>query len=82
MRLSNKELQRALDGLAKAHTRVFTLRAKIAEHCLEVYGVDPADLDNHDFIDGVDGGCGTSAGMTVEDFDRSMRECLDRVRPR
>ena len=82
MRLSNKELQRALDGLAKAHTRACILRNKIAEHCLEVYGVDPADIDNEIFQDSVDGGCGTSASMTVADFDRSMRECLDRVRPR
>ena len=82
MKLSNKELQRALDGLAKAHTQAFMLRHKIAEHCLAVYGIDPADIDNEAFQDFVDGGCGTAAGMTVEDFDRSMRECLDRVRPR
>lgn len=82
MRLSNKELQRALNGLAKAHTKAFMLRDQIAKHCLEVYGVDPADIDNDAFIDAVDGANGASAGMTVEDFDRSMRECLDRARPR
>jgi hypothetical protein len=74
MKLTKRELQAALDALAKANSRAHKARAKIAEHCAEVYGVDPADIDNEEFIDKCDGGCGVSDGMTADDFERSMLE--------
>lgn len=74
MKLTKRELQAALDALAKANSRAHIERAKIAKHCAEVYGVDPADIDNEEFIDRVDGGCGVSEGMSADEFDRSMLE--------
>lgn len=74
MKLTERELQAALDALAKAHNRAHIERAKIAEHCIAVYGVGPADIDNKDFINRCDGGCGVSDGMSVDEFDRSMLE--------
>jgi len=76
MKLTKRELQAALYALAKANSRAHIERAKIAEHCAEVYGVDPADVDNEEFIDKCDGGCGMSDGMTADDFDRSMLEYI------
>lgn len=77
MKLTKRELQATLDALAKANSRAHIARAKIAVHCAEVYGIDPADIDNEDFIDRCDGGCGVSEGMTADDFDRSMREHME-----
>lgn len=77
MKLTKRQLQAALDALAKAHQKAHAEREKIAEHCKAVYGVDPADVDNNEFIDGCDGGCGSPSGMSVDAFDRSMRECMD-----
>lgn len=74
MKLTKRELQATLDALAKANSRAHIERAKIAEHCAAVYGVDPADVDNEEFIDKCDGGCGVSDGMTVDEFVRSMLE--------
>jgi len=45
---------------------------------LEVYGADPADVGNDEFIDAVDGRCGKPAGMTVDDFERSMEASQNR----
>lgn len=77
-KLSPSRLQATLNSLATANTRAYVARAKISEHCMEVYGVDPSDIDNDAFIDCNDGGNGAASAMSVEDFDRSMRECMER----
>lgn len=41
-------------------------RAKIAEHCKAVNGVEPADIDNDAFIGYCEGCCGASGGTTAE----------------
>lgn len=76
MKLTKRELQATLDALANANARAHVERAKIAAHCLEVYGVDPGDIDNEEFIYKCDGGCGVSDGMSVDDFERSMLEYM------
>jgi len=76
-RLSNSELQRALDSLAAANRKAQIANEKIANHCLAVYGVEPGDIDNDEFIDTVGGGCGSTSNMTVADFDKSMRKALE-----
>jgi len=65
-----------LNSLTAANNRAQMARNKIADHCHTVYGVEPGDVDNDEFIDAVDGGSGRSSGMTVEEFDRSMRESM------
>lgn len=75
-RLTKSQLQAALNALAAATNRAHDARAKIYEHCQTVYGTTPGEIDNDSFIDAVDGGCGTAHGMTADEFDKSMRDCL------
>lgn len=76
-RLSPSQLQAALDSLAKANNRAQLAREKIMDHCQAVYGVEPGDIDNDAFIDACDGANGQSAGMSVDEFDKSMREAME-----
>lgn len=76
-RLSPSQLQAALDSLTKANNRAQLAREKVINHCQAVYGVEPGDIDNDAFIDACDGASGQSTGMSVEDFDKSMREAMD-----
>lgn len=76
-KLSKRDLQAALDALTSANNQAVKARNKIVEHCEEVYGVSPYDVNNDDFIDGCDGGSGVASGMTVKDFEASMREAID-----
>ncbi|WP_305910504.1 hypothetical protein Q9L42_020345 (plasmid) [Methylomarinum sp. Ch1-1] len=78
MRLTRRQLQTALNRLAKANSEAQRQRALIYDHCVEVYGAGPGDLDNDAFIDAVDGGCGEAHGMTVDEFERSMKDCSER----
>jgi len=71
-KLTKIELDACLDQLTKAHNKVHTLRAKIERHSIAVYGADPADIDCDQFIDGADGGCGVSEGMTTDEFHKEM----------
>jgi hypothetical protein len=82
MKLNRRQLQAALDGLAAAHNRAEIHRTRIAEHCSAVYGADPADIDNDQFIDSCDGGAGRCCGMSVAEFEDSMAECLELERKR
>lgn len=75
-KLTKSQLQATLDGLAKAKTKAYQYRAKLADHCQEVYGCDPADVDFDEFIDSVDGGAGECPGMKVDDFDRGMKAAV------
>ncbi len=75
-RLSKSKLQAALDSLAAARNRAFMAREKIANHCQEVYGCDPGDVDYDEFIDAVDGGNGTSSSMSAEEFEAGMAEAV------
>jgi hypothetical protein len=75
-KLSNKQLQRALTSLAAANTKAFKYQSMIDEHCMIIYGASPSDIDNDCFIDLVGGGNGACPGMTSEEFNQSMRECL------
>jgi len=78
--LTRVQLQKVLNNLADAHTKAFENRMKLKEHCLVVYGEDPADIDNDEFIDACDGGSGRSRGMTVDEFDASMNDCIEQNR--
>lgn len=73
-KLTKRQLQAALDALAAANNRARAARDKIMAHSEAVYGVTPGDVDNDEFIDSVDGGSGACHGMTVEEFDRTMRD--------
>lgn len=75
-KLCRSELRDALESLASALNRAQKARDKIYEHCRAVYGVTPADIDNDAFIDANDGGNGGCAAMTPEEFDASMKECM------
>lgn len=76
MKLSNSELSKTLKKLAKSQSEAFRLGQIIDEHCIEVYGVRPCDIDNDSFIDACDGGAGEASGMTADEFHQSMLEAL------
>lgn len=75
-KLSKSQLSAALNSLTAANNRARIASEKIAAHCEAVYGVGPGDVDNDEFIDAVDGGCGASSGMSPEAFDQSMRNAM------
>ena len=75
--LSRKELEEELEKLTKANNMAFKSRNKIYEHCNNVYGYDPSNCKNEDFIDGVDGGMGDPTGMSVDEFEKSMVDSID-----
>lgn len=72
-RLTPKQLDKALADLAAANNAAAVARNKIMEHCEEVYGCSPGDVDFDEFVDACDGGCGMSAGMSAKDFNTGMR---------
>jgi len=72
MALSKRQLQTAINRLSKATTEAFNQRELIENHCIEVYGYGPGDIDFDIFIDSCDGGCGAADGMTVEEFEYGM----------
>lgn len=76
MRLTKGKLQAKLNALASAVNRAQDARSAIYAHCEAVYGVNPGDIDNDDFIDACDGGCGAAIGMTADQFDKSMRDAM------
>ena len=76
MQLTRSRLQKELDTLADANNRAKEARDAIYAHCESVYGVNPGDIDNDNFIDGCDGGCGCSPGMSADQFDKSMRDAM------
>lgn len=77
-KLTNRELGVVLSKLAAASSEAFRLQCLISEHCLAVYGVEPGDVDNDQYIDRVAGGVGAAVGMSAAEFDRSMRDCIER----
>lgn len=77
MKLTKNELQKALDALTAANRRAHKARNKIFAHCEAVYGVTPGDVSNDSFIDACDNGCGLPAGMSADEFDRSMRQAIN-----
>ena len=77
-KLTKRQLNDALRKLAAASSKASQLQAMISSHCIEVYGVEPGDVDNDEYIDRVAGGCGMAGGMTADEFDRSMRESIAR----
>lgn len=70
--LSSRNLQRALDGLAKANNRAQKHRDAIYEYCEIKYGCTPGEIAFDMFIDNVDGGCGVCLGMSVSEFNKGM----------
>ena len=61
MKLGDKRLNEALKDLQQAQNHVLKSYARITEHCLEVYGAEPSDLDCDNFLDC----CGGLAGRVV-----------------
>lgn len=72
MLLTKRQLNAALRKLTKLNAEAHLLDAMICDHCLVVYGVQPADVDNDEHIDGVAGASGCPGGMTADELERSM----------
>ena len=79
MKLTPSQLQAALNSLVAANNRARIAQNKIYAHCEAVYGHTPGDIDNDTYIDSCESGCGSSCGMTVEEFHDSMVRCIDRL---
>ena len=78
MKLTKKKLQIALDKLTQANADATKWGNVIAEHCLDVYGVEPGEIDCDAFIDRCGGGCGAASGMSVEEFEEAMEMAIKR----
>jgi hypothetical protein len=79
MKMSGRELTKTLRALADANAKASRLRAKVAEHCEAVYGVDPGDVDCDEFIDSCDAGSGGGNGMTAKQFHEAMSQACERA---
>lgn len=79
MKLDNRTLTATLRALAAANARASRLSAKVAEHCREVYGVEPGDVDCDEYIDACGGGCGEGIGMTAAQFHKAMSDACERA---
>lgn len=69
-RLSDSALTRKLAALGRAEARAIKLHGEIAEHCLAVYGVQPGDVDNDEFID-------APGLLDAEQFHESMLDAME-----
>lgn len=76
--VSKTQLAKALKDLTLLNAKAATCREIIMQYCTETYGVVPGDIDNDEYIDAVDNGCGTPSGMTLCEFEASMQRCLER----
>ena len=70
--INKAQMQAALNGLAKAHNQARRFRSVVSEYSQQEFGCDPSDVDNDEFIDQNDGGCGECTPMTVDEFRGSM----------
>jgi hypothetical protein len=77
-KLTKRQLQKALNDLTEANNKAVGARDKIMAHSQAVYGCEPGDVDNDAYIDACDAGMGLCEGMTVEEFEQSMEECMGR----
>ena len=75
--MDNKTLNRRLKQLSAASTKAAEAWADIDEHCLEVYGVTPSDVDCDSFLDACTGAGGHCSGMSVAEFNAEMKSAID-----
>ncbi len=68
------KLQRMIDRTVRASNAFQQANMALMAFCRAEYGVEPGDIDADQIIDGVQGGCGESAGMSAAEFDEIMRE--------
>lgn len=74
--INKSKMQTALNGLASAHNRARKYRSIISDYSKQEFGCDPAEVDNDEFIDQNDGGCGECTPMSVDEFRASMTKRL------
>lgn len=77
-KITRSQANSALQGLASANNKALKWRSIVMQYSMERFGCEPGDIDNDEFIDAVDGGCGYCEGMTINEFDKSMEESIDR----
>ncbi len=68
------ERQGLIDRCVEANNAAHKAEAAMEEYCLALYGFTASDKDYDSIIDAVFGGCGVSAGMLADEFDKIMRE--------
>jgi len=70
-------MQVLINRATKANGAAHLATIALDDECLRIYGAAPSDITCDLIIDGVLGGSGMPAGMTVDDFDAAMRVCLE-----
>ncbi|WP_425404581.1 hypothetical protein [Hwanghaeella sp.] len=78
MKLTKTQLQDQIKRSVRGWNLYREAQDRIAEHCIAVYGVTPGDVDADEIIDAIGGGGGTASEMSVEEFDRVMKQSLER----
>ena len=76
-KLTNRQLQAAINKCAKGNAMAHDAQELIDQHCEVVFGASPSDADCDSIIDSVFGGCGRANGMTVEEFNQAMNDALN-----
>lgn len=77
MKLTNSQLQKSINQLVSANNKAFIAKEKIINHCMEVYGASPFDINNDFFIDSCDSGCGLSHSISADEFHESMINSME-----
>lgn len=72
--MNKRKLQSLIDRTARTATAFHRANAELCQYCQATFGFEPGDVDADAIIDNVQGGCGPSQGMYVEDFIRIMNE--------
>lgn len=73
-RYERRRLQAMIDRTAKAAREFHHAQAELNDWCLDVYGVEPADINADEIIDAVMGGGGAAPGMEASAFHAIMKE--------
>ena len=69
----NNKLQELLSALTESLREAKKAADAVCAHSVEIYGVDPYDVDNEQFIESCDLRNEEPGGWTADDFDASMK---------
>jgi len=71
--MTDRKFQSLLDRTAAAQRKFQTLLKEAEAEYEHRYGANPSDVDDDEWIDGMTGGAGLAAGMTIEEVEKGAR---------
>lgn len=76
-KLTNQQLTAKLKKMARLSREFLVVQQEVIDHSIEVYGYEPMEVDNDEFIDACTGSAGSCPGMNANQFHRSMKESIE-----